>query len=719
MRALAAALLGRLNSFPLTMLGGVLLGVGEALLFNNLSEPGAVSFVLLLVVFALVVWRNRGRVQAVVQGDGNFSLTPKVSPIPQRVLAVWWVRRLPMMAGAAGLALAVAVPFIATAPSRQFLFSEMLLLAVVGVSIVVLTGWAGQLSLGQFAFCGVGAVMTAGLGHRGVPLGAAVVLSIVVGAVLALLLGVPALRFTGLFLAILTLAFALASPDFLLTRPLLTAGQRFPLVLPRGAIGPIDLRQQRTYYFLCLLVLVGVLVVVGHLRRTGIGRTILAVRDNEAGAAVYGVSPAVAKLRAFALSGAVATMAGSMLAGLYVQFTTDNFLVGQSLRVVSMAIIGGLGSIYGAVLGAIYIAGMPAAIGASGQVALLTSGIGLLILLMYLPGGLAQILFKVRDLVVAQADKKLAREAEAAAESTGSTLKPAAVVAVRPRSEWERVPREVPAVDAVGVSVTFGGLSALDEVSIRAEQHECVGLIGSNGAGKSTLMNVITGFIAPAAGSIHVFGTDVTTMSPHRRASIGMARVFQDARLFGSLTVRESILVALEAREPTMFVPSLLGLPSSRRAERTKLAEADELISFLGLGRYAEAFIGVLSTGTRRICELACVMAANPRVMLLDEPTAGVAQRETEAFGPLIERVRRELGAAMILIEHDMPLVMALSDRIYCMSAGRVIAEGAPEQMRRDPAVIAAYLGTDERAITRSDTTRVAAKATPSGADAE
>jgi ABC-type branched-subunit amino acid transport system ATPase component len=446
------------------------------------------------------------------------------------------------------------------------------------------------------------------------------------------------------------------------------------------------------------------------------------VRDNEASASAYGVSPAVAKLRAFALSGAIATMGGSMLAILYVQFTPDRFLVEHSLRIVSMAIIGGLGSIYGAVLGAVYIAGLPAAIGASGQVAMLTSGLGLLILLMYLPGGLAQVLFKIRDVIVAQADKQLTRQAaeraaadlEAGVEATPASNrgKPAPLASpAASRKERPHVPRSVLALAAADVRVTFGGLLALDGVSIEAAQHETVGLIGSNGAGKSTLMNVITGFIPPTAGRIEIFGEDVTLLSPHKRASVGIARVFQDARLFGSLTVRDSILVALEASDPAKFVPSLLGLPSSRRSEKAKLSQADELITFLGLGRYADTFIGVLSTGTRRICELACIMAANPRVMLLDEPTAGIAQRETEAFGPLIDQVKNELGATMILIEHDMPLVMALSDRIYCMSAGRVIAEGEPEQMRTDPAVIAAYLGTDDRAISRSDTTRVAAAA--------
>jgi ABC-type branched-subunit amino acid transport system ATPase component/ABC-type branched-subunit amino acid transport system permease subunit len=721
MRALAAALVGRLKSLPMTIVGGVAIGIGEALLFNNIEDPGIVSFGLFLVVVALVVWRNRDRVQGVVQGDGNFSLTPKVSPIPQRVLGVWWVRRLPLMAGAFALLLAIAIPFVATTPSRQYLFAEMLLLAVIGVSVVVLTGWAGQLSLGQFAFCGVGAVITAGMYHRGVPIVVTMPLAMAVGALLALAVGIPALRFKGLFLAILTLAVALAGPEFLLHQSILTDGQPFPLIMLRGQVGPFDLSDQRTFYFLCLAVLTVVLVTVGHLRTTGIGRSIIAVRDNEASASAYGISPTVAKLRAFALSGAIASMGGVMLATLYVQFNSDRFLVEHSLRIVSMAIIGGLGSIFGAVLGALYIAGLPAAMGASGQVALLTSGLGLLILLMYLPGGLAQVLFKLRDLVVAQADKQLTRQA--AARATAEDLdgddarptparKPAAVPTVSvTRKERPHVPHSVPALVATDVRVSFGGLLALDGVSISATQHETVGLIGSNGAGKSTLMNIITGFIAPTAGRIEVFGEDVTLLSPHRRAGAGLARVFQDARLFGSLTVRDSILVALEASDPARFVPSLLGLPSSRRSERAKRSQADELIAFLGLGRYADEFIGVLSTGTRRICELACIMAANPRVMLLDEPTAGIAQRETEAFGPLIDRVKNELGATMILIEHDMPLVMSLSDRIYCMSAGRVIAEGAPEQMRTDPAVIAAYLGTDDRAIDRSDTNRAVAAA--------
>ena len=244
-----------------------------------------------------------------------------------------------------------------------------------------------------------------------------------------------------------------------------------------------------------------------------------------------------------------------------------------------------------------------------------------------------------------------------------------------------------------GVSVRFGGNRAVDDVSISVQPDELVGLIGTNGAGKSTLLNAICGFV-PSTGAIDVLGRDVSGLPAHRRHRAGLGRGFQSARLYPNLTVRESLMVALEAREHSWLVPSMTGLPPSRAAERRKRSEAEELVSFLGLGRYADEFVSNLSTGTRRIVELASLLAVDAKVLLLDEPTGGLAQRETEAFAPLIVRVRRELGAAMIVIEHDMPLIMSISDRVYCLEAGRVIAEGTPLEVRNNPLVIASYLGT-------------------------
>jgi len=253
----------------------------------------------------------------------------------------------------------------------------------------------------------------------------------------------------------------------------------------------------------------------------------------------------------------------------------------------------------------------------------------------------------------------------------------------------------------MGVTVRFGARAVVSQVDLDVKPGEVVGLIGANGAGKSTLMNAIGGFV-PSRGRIEVLGRDVARMSPARRARLGLGRSFQGAELFPDLTVRETVQVALEARARSGLLSSMTGLPHARRKERVKAAEADEIISFLGLGRFANSFINELSTGTRRIVELACLMASGARVLCLDEPTAGIAQRESEAFGPLVLRIREALDASLLVIEHDMPLVMGISDRVYCLEAGRVICEGTPDAVRNDPLVIGSYLGTDARAIERS-----------------
>ncbi len=202
-----------------------------------------------------------------------------------------------------------------------------------------------------------------------------------------------------------------------------------------------------------------------------------------------------------------------------------------------------------------------------------------------------------------------------------------------------------------------------------------------------------------------MFGERVDSMAGYQRARLGVGRAFQNAKMFGALTARETVMVALEARSRSILIPSMLYLPPAPMQERRKRKEADEIIGYLGLGRYADTLMAELSTGTRRIVELASLIALDSKLLLLDEPTAGVAQKETEAFGPLIRSIQKDIGSSILIIEHDMPMVMSISDRIYCLEAGAVIAEGSPVEVRNNPMVIASYLGTDERAINRSEVT--------------
>ena len=250
----------------------------------------------------------------------------------------------------------------------------------------------------------------------------------------------------------------------------------------------------------------------------------------------------------------------------------------------------------------------------------------------------------------------------------------------------------------------FGGIVAVDDVSFHAEPGEVIGLIGTNGAGKSTLLNAIGGYV-PATGDGASCSAPTSARVPaHRRAPAGpRPHVPGRARCSpSSPCARRCSSRSKRADRTWLFLVAARAARRRRRAERRKRAEAAELIDFLGLGRYADRFIAELSTGTRRIVELARLLAVAPRVICLDEPTAGVAQREAEAFGPLIMRVQRELDATLLVVEHDLPLILSISDRVYCLEAGAVIAEGTADEVRNDPRSIASYLGTDDRAIQRS-----------------
>jgi branched-chain amino acid transport system ATP-binding protein len=266
-------------------------------------------------------------------------------------------------------------------------------------------------------------------------------------------------------------------------------------------------------------------------------------------------------------------------------------------------------------------------------------------------------------------------------------------------------------LDVRDISVSYGGVRAVDDVSFKAERGEILGFIGPNGAGKTTLFDAICGFALTAGGRIELEGRDITELAPTQRARLGLGRSFQDARLFSSLTVFETLACAFErhmrSEDP---VSTMLWLPWVRNSERKVWRRVDDIIGLMGLGAFRDKFISELSTGSRRVVDLACVIAHEPSVLLLDEPSSGMAQKETEAMGPLLRRVKDETGCTMLLIEHDMPLVTSVSDELIALETGRVVVRGKPRDVTNDSRVVEAYLGTDERVVARSGVVRLNAK---------
>jgi ABC-type branched-subunit amino acid transport system ATPase component/ABC-type branched-subunit amino acid transport system permease subunit len=692
LKALAAGMVGRMQSFPLALAGGIGIGVVETIIKLNSDSTGSEYVFVFILLLALVMVRG-----AKAKDEGGWAL-PKLRSANRELAnlpAAKWLTRIVILA-ICGAGIVRGLTIEATKGAEFQRYTVVLIYMMVALSSTVLTGWAGQLSLGQFAFVGVGAYATGYYGQQ-LAFPVALALGTLWGVGIAIVIGIPALRLKGLNLAIITLGFQLVAVYWLFRLERLNNGSGGTMrLVKRDFFGYDVVADKKALYFITFGFLLLVAFMVSMFRRTGIGRSVIAVRDNENAAAAFTVNPIRAKLVSFAVSGGIAALAGGLYAANFGrQFNPDLVRPEDSLLIVSIAVVGGVTSVIGGILGSFVVQGLPAIFEGNDEVKLFASGIGMLIILMYFPGGLISIVQNLRDLTYGWIAKRTGYTPKTRAERVAVTQ-----LSSRPKE----VKQGVLPLKTTDVTVRFFGRPATDHVSIEVRPGEVVGLIGTNGAGKTTFMNAVSGFL-PSTGHIEVFGERVDSMAGYQRARLGVGRAFQNAKMFGALTARETVMVALEARSRSILIPSMLYLPPAPMQERRKRKEADEIIGYLGLGRYADTLMAELSTGTRRIVELASLIALDSKLLLLDEPTAGVAQKETEAFGPLIRSIQKDLGSSILIIEHDMPMVMSISDRIYCLEAGAVIAEGSPVDVRNNPAVIASYLGTDERAINRSEVT--------------
>ena len=685
LRALAAAVLARMTSLPIALAAGVALGVVEQGLIWNFPRAGLVEMALFVVILVgLLAQRRQGGRE---QERGHWSAVQAWPPLPDAVRESWPVRNARPVAFGAGLVAAAALAALSSDSAAVHLV-VMAAFAVVGLSVGVVTGLSGQLSLGQFALAGVGAAAsyhaTRAVGNYALGLAAAAAAAAAASVVVA----VPALRIRGLMLAVTTLSFALASSAWLLQQPWMLGGGVDP---GRPAVGELVLDRSREYLVFALGVLGLAVWLASNVWRGGLGRRLRALRDNEDGARAFTVSATTGKLQGFVLGGAIAGLGGAVYGHALARLDAAAFPMANSVTAVVATVLGGLGLVAGPLLGVLYVVGVPRFLPLD-TAGLAATAIGWLLVVLAVPGGFAQALAPVRQRLIAALAERSGDGEPAAQQAAPVEAARVGLVARASRAEPGR--SSDPLLCARAVSKDYGGVRAVDAVSLEVRRGETVGLIGPNGAGKTTLFELLSGFAACDEGSVLFDGRDVTGLGPEERAGLGLIRSFQDAALFPTFTTLDCVKLALERRMPTRALASIVGVD---RRERERDARARDLVALMGLDAYRDKPVRHLSTGTRRIAEIACLVALEPAVLLLDEPSAGIAQRETEALGPLLEQVKAHLGTSLVVIEHDMPLVMGLSDRVVALEAGKVIASGPPAEIQADPAVIAAYLG-DARA---------------------
>jgi ABC-type branched-subunit amino acid transport system ATPase component/ABC-type branched-subunit amino acid transport system permease subunit len=681
LRALAAAVLGGMVSLPTALAAGIGLGIVEQALKWNFPRAGLVEMVLFVVILGGLTLRRRDEARG--EDRGQWAAVQAWPPLADSLRRIAIVRYLGKAVAVAAAAAAVVATFVVSDSGAVHL-TVMASFALVGLSVAIVTGLSGQLSLGQFGLAGIGAVasyqVTQATGNYVLGFGAAAAAAGAASVVVA----VPALRIRGLMLAVTTLSFALAASAWLLQQPWMLGRGVEP---GRPGVGSLVLNTSKRYYLFALAVLAVGVWLASNVWRGGVGRRLRAVRDNEDAARAFTVSATSGKITGFVLAGLIAGLGGAVYGHALAHIDATTFPIEASITSVVTAVLGGLGVVAGPLMGVLYIVGLPGFVHMTAA-GLAATAIGWLLILLVAPGGFAQLLRPARDRLVAWL---------AAARRTDDVPPPdrtdppslSSRLGVRASAHRELGAGE-PLLEARGLEKRYGGVRAIGNVDFELRPGETVGLIGPNGAGKTTLFEVLSGFTRPDSGTVRFLGRDITRLGPEARAQRGLIRSFQDASLFPTFTTLDAVKLAMERTHPTRVVPSVLGVD---RTERVRDERARELLHVMGLDRFRSTQVRELSTGTRRIAELTCLLALEPTVLLLDEPSSGIAQAETEALAELLEDIKRELHVALVVIEHDIPLVMGVADRIVVLESGVVIASGAPAEVRANQAVVDSYLG--------------------------
>ncbi len=667
--ALAVGLIANFNSFPVVFAGAMGLGIVESLTSRYVDTPGLSASIPFILVVLVMVLRGRG--------------IPLRSHVLDRMADVGAgrVRVIPTVIGTAVMIwLFTSVLDIAWTNAVTVTIG----FAILCVSIVLITGYAGQLSLAQYVLAGFGALIAARLvADWGWPFLLALLGSVVVTSLVGVIVALPALRTRGINLAIVTLGLAVVIYNMVLNNTEYSGGTAGIAVPPIQIFG-LDvsgLLAPDRFGIVAFVLLVIVALGVLNLRRGAVGRRLLAVRSNERAAASLGVSIFGAKLFAFGAAAGIAAIAGVVLTFRSFSVVTLSFDTFNSITVVAMTVIGGVGYVGGGVVGGTL---MPSGVGSELFSNIhsieswlpLISGLMLLVILVQNPSGLWQMNVDMVNGVVAKLRRKKveAPSVDAATEKAADQVKPDPVEAKR--------------LTVSGVRVRFGNVIAVADATLVVEPGTVHGLIGPNGAGKTTVIDAVSGFVKTDSGSVDLAGTDLTWMSPQARLRAGLGRSFQSLELFEDMTIRENLAIASESWSPRKYGTDFV-MPGRITLNGAALAAAQQF----GLLDELDLRPGQLSMGHRRLAAIARAVASTPSVLCLDEPAAGLSDPEAQHLAQLLRELAGDWGMGVLLVEHNIDMVLAACDEVTVLTAGAVLVNGTPQEVRHDPRVLSAYLG--------------------------
>jgi len=684
--AIAAGLVGSFNSFLLTVAGAMALGVIQSELSNYVSTTGVAASVPFLLIVVIVVAGGRAR--------------PTRGDIPNR-LPLPGTGRIRLSTIAIGGAVLLSLVWTVS-PLWIASINTTLIFGLIIMSVVVVTGYAGQLSLGQWAMAGLAAWIAGRLvAVQGLPFAWAALIGVVAMVPIGVVFALPALRTRGINLAVVTLGMAEAVQNIIFTSSNLTGGiDGIQVGSPHlFGINLDDTLYPARYATMTVIAFIVVAVAVSNVRRGRSGRRMLAVSGNERAAAALGINVYATKLHAFALGAAIAGIAGILTVFQTPTVVLTQFDVFGSIDAVVYAVIGGIGWVSGALLGALFGSGSVSSQALSSltnnnpQVNnwfLLAGGLSVVLVVIQAPNGLAQLnLMKLSVLThrISSALHGLMRVNGNIESGSGRRQQSRAHSRPQPTAALKQTKKSVE-LTVTGLCVQFGGVKALSDVNLQVRSGEVLGLIGPNGAGKTTLLDAVTGFNKPSGGSVVLDGRNIQTWSPVRRARAGLGRSFQGVELFRELTVLDNLLVASDDHS---FRPYVLDPLHPGRPRQSSLTM--ELIGELELEPFLDLLPPELPYGTTRLVAIAQALVAEPKVLFLDEPAAGLDTKESAELGRVISRIARQRNVAVVVVEHDVPLVLSICDRIVVLDFGRTIAEGTPDEISADPVVREAYLG--------------------------